>query len=224
MTNDAIALEFTRQIDIVLESKTEDIVVYSQETIRKIELRIEAAYCRRYPQWFSGSVNSGVWESAAYRLLEVATNKPGLPIDPELYVAVQKTSSVYPDPWVELTQQGSLVRYRKNLRKIIAKLRTELTTEITRGECRMLRGVDLETVLETEGSRISPLSCYILAHRAGRFDLSIRHHTAALSQHRSCPLYRVASRSLLPSHAYPTTELATGSSSPGQEIIAFSRN
>jgi hypothetical protein len=169
-------------------------------------------------------VNSGVWKSAANRLLEAATGKLGLPIDPELYVAVQKSVSVNPDPWVELTQQGSLARYRKNLRKIISKLREELTSEITRGECRMLRGVDLDVVLETEGSRLSPLSCYILAHRAGRFDLSMRHHAAALSQHRSCPLYRLASRSLLPGHAYPSMELVAEPSSARQEIIAFSLN
>jgi hypothetical protein len=199
-------------------------VVYNQESVRKIALRIERAYCRKYTQWFSASVTPGVWESAANRLLEASMDKLGLPIDPELYVAVQERSRVTPDPWVELTQQGSLVRYRKALRRIIAQLREELTREITRGECRMIRGLDLDQVLETEGSRISPLSRYILAHRAGRLDLSIRHHAAALSQHRSCPLYRLAARSLLPGHAYPSIELVADTSSVGQEIIAFSRN
>ncbi len=199
-------------------------MVHSQEMVRKIALRIERAYCRKYSYWFSATVAQGVWEFAANRLLESCSDKLSLPIDPEFYVAVQKRSRFIPDPWVELTQERSLIRYRKAMKKIIVKLRRELTEEVTRGECRLLRGVDLDVVLQTEGSRISPLSRYILARRAGRIDLSIVHHAAALSQHRSCPLYRLAARSLLQGHEYPAPGIAVDSSTVGQEIIAFSRN
>jgi hypothetical protein len=197
---------------------------YTQESIRKIALRIERAYCRRYPQWISAGMTPGVWDSAATRLLVASQDKLGLPIDPELFVAVQEPTRVTPDPWSELTQHRSVVRYRKALKRIILRLRQELKAEITRGECRILRGLDLDQVLETEGSRLSPLSRYILSHRAGRLDLSIKHHSAALNQHRSCPLYRIAARSLLPDHAYPAMELPADSTMIGQEFISFSRN
>ncbi len=199
-------------------------MIYAQESIQEIALRIERAYCRRYPQWKSAGMTPGVWESAASRLLEASADKVNLPVDPEFFVAVQPKSSVRPDPWSELTQFRSVVSYRKSVKRIVAQLRKELKAEVTRGECRLLRGLDLDHVLETEGARISPLSRYILSRRAGRLDLSIKHHAAALNQHRSCPLFQLAARTLIPSHAYPSIERIAESSVFGQELATFSRN
>jgi ribosomal protein L19E len=84
--------------------------------------------------------------------------------------------------------------------------------------------VTLEEILAGEGARISPLSRYILAHRAGRADLSKMNRAGALSQHQSCPLYRVAARRLLSGNAYPSTDLVSDSSLTDHKMIAFSRN
>ena len=82
----------------------------------------------------------------------------------------------------------------------------------------------LEQVFAAEGDRITPLSRYILAHRDGGHDLSRRHREAAQSQHRSCPLYRIASRCLLPSHAYPTRPRRQMARSEDNVMAAFSLN
>ena len=176
------------------------------ETIDRVAGRIEAAYRRRFPDWSDVGSTPGVWESAARRLFETDSGMVGLPIDPELYGASQIPGRLGPEPWADLTQSRSLTRYRRCLRGIILQLRRELRVEIARAECRMLRGVSLDELLETEGARLSPLSCYILSHRLGRADLALKLHSAAVNQHRSCPLYRIAARSLLPAHAYPSTD------------------
>lgn len=199
-------------------------VICTQEMIRILALRIEQAYCRRYSSWKGLGMTPGVWESAAKRLMEASSDALELPIDPEFFVAIQRSTRVTPDPWSELTQTRSLARYRRSMKKIIGNLRRELTEEITRVECRLMRGVQLDKVLVTEGSRISPLSRYIICRRVGRLDLAVRYHLEAYRQHRSCPLYRLAARGLLPNHAYPATEPSVGPTPVDREIVAFSRN
>ena len=51
--------------------------------------------------------------------------------------------------------------------------------------------------------RLSPLGCYIAAQRMGRPEIADQFAVAAAEQHRACPLYRVASQSLLPPDRYP---------------------
>jgi hypothetical protein len=47
------------------------------------------------------------------------------------------------------------------------------------------------------------LGCFIVACRLGRADLASRFVAAATAQHRSCTLYELASRSVLPADCYP---------------------
>ncbi len=54
--------------------------------------------------------------------------------------------------------------------------------------------------------RLSPLGCYIAAHRVGRIDWASYFATAAARQHDACPLYQVATLSLLPADLYPLAE------------------
>jgi hypothetical protein len=199
-------------------------VIRSQDAVGQIAVRIERAYRRLYPGWVPVGLTPGVWESAAARLLEGPGVARGTPVDPELYVAVQVRRRHSPDPWAELTQRRSLDRYLRALRRIVGQLRQELKSEVRRAECLLVRGVALEEVLRSEAVRISPLGRYILAYRAGRRDLSSCHRVAAARQHRSCPLYRLASRSLLPGHAYPLSDLATRRVDTDREIGAFSLN
>jgi hypothetical protein len=199
-------------------------VICSQDVIGQLAVRIERAYCRKYPKWLPIGLTPGMWESASSRLVEASKRGSNIPVDPELFVAVQVRSRLAPDPWVELTQQRSLNRYIKALRRIIGQLRRELKGELDRAERCLRRGVELDDVLAREGSRLSPLSRLILAHRAGRLDLTQRHLPAALRQHRSCPLYSLAARSLLPSHAYPSSDLAIDPTTNAHEIISFSLN
>jgi len=199
-------------------------VIFSQEAIGELAGRIERAYRRRHPMWQSVGLTPGVWESAAARLYEAAAVHPTIPVDPELYVAVQDRGEPRHGPWAELAQVGALRRYLKAVGKIVGQLRVELRSEVRRAEIRLNRGVPLDQVLASETTRLSPLSRYILAHRAGRPDLSIRWRAAAEGQHRSCPLYRLASRALLPSRAYPTSEEVLCTRPGVIEIVSFSIN
>jgi hypothetical protein len=198
-------------------------VISSQDDIEQLADRIERAYRRRYPAWNSIGLTPGVWDSAAARLLEAAVLEPAIPIDPELFVAVQIRSGIRLDPWAELTQTRSLRRYLRALDRIVGQLREELHKEVRRAEGRLLRGMTLDQLLASDASRISPLTLYILAHRAGRHDLSLRLRSEAGAQHRSCPLYRLASKSLLPAHAYPL-DPGHDSARNDSELFAFSVN
>lgn len=207
-----------------LRVSIEVIVICSQDSISEIAARIETAYRRKYPRWVCVGLTPGVWESAASRLLGATRCGSGVPVDPELFVAVQARGRLSPDPWSELTQRTSIGRYIRMLRQIICQLQRELRSEVRRAECRLHRGLTLDQVLAEEGGRLSPLACYILAHRAGRADLSSRHRPSAENQHRSCPLYRLASRSLLPSHAYPACELEANRTLRKLDFATFSVN
>lgn len=201
----------------------EVVVITSQDAIGQLADRIERAYHRRFPGWSSAGLTPGVWESAASRLSESGDVEPAIPIDPELFVAVQVARDGLRDPWAELTQQQALRCYLRAVRRIVGQLREELRREVRLAEGRLLRGVTLDQLLATKAARISPLTFYILAHRAGRLDLSLMIRREAAGQDRSCPLYRLASRSFLPSHAYPQ-EPAMATAHDDNQIIAFSVN
>ena len=198
-------------------------MISSQDDIGLLADRIERAYRRRYPSWKAVGLTPGVWDSAAARLLEAAELEPAIPIDPELYVAVQVGSGIRPDPWAELTQSYSLRLYLRALGRIVGQLRDELLREVRRAEGRLLRGMTLDQLIVSEAAGVSPLALYILAHRAGRDDLAWRLRGEVEGQHRSCPLYLLASRSLLPGHAYPLDHRQAPARG-GSELLAFSVN
>ena len=88
----------------------------------------------------------------------------------------------------------------------------------------MASGKGLDEVLSALGSRISPLTCYILAYRAGRADLADQHRVSAEKQHRSCPLYRQVIRSLLPGRADHFPEHGPETLRVAPESVQFSLN
>ena len=74
---------------------------------------------------------------------------------------------------------------------------------MVRAERRIGRGDIPEQILAPDGPTLSPLAGFIVACRADRWDLARELLPGALRQHRACPLYREASRRLLPPEAYP---------------------
>ena len=70
---------------------------------------------------------------------------------------------------------------------------------------------------------LSALGCFIVACRARRSDIAKRFHSAALIQHGSCPLYRQASRRLLPADSYPGGEPTNDPHRHGYGGDSFSR-
>jgi len=199
-------------------------VIRSQDAINELAIRIENAYRRKYRRWICVGLTPGVWESAASRLIEAAESDPNIPIDPELFVAVQTRTRLSPDPWSELTQHSSLDRYMNALRRIITQLRRELRSELHRADSHLDQGMTLDQVLKAEGSSLSPLTCFILAHRAGRRDLCSYYRTGAQRQHRSCPLYKSACRSFLPNQAYPAVDHEINRANRSRDTRAFSLN
>jgi len=189
--------------------------------------RIERAYLRRQPYWRQGCSNPQVWASAAVTLIRLHRTDPTIPLDPELYVAAQPLSSPLADPWEDLAQASSAKRYRRRVRQIIRMLRMELQDEVRHAEDLVTQGESISVVLTAKSRSLSPLGRYIVAYRAGRLDLAGRCRSSAQAQHRSCPLYRHASRELLPRKAYPVLELASGLDFPSraaEKIPLFSLN
>ncbi len=180
-------------------------MISSQEAIDAVASRIERAYRRRFPAWLPLGLSAGVWTAAAFRLLEAAKDDPSIPVDPELYVAVQKKARLRQDPWVELTHPRSSTRYLRAIRRIARGLRAELRSELHRCERRLLQGESVDQLIASEEAKVSPLACFILAHRASRPDLSARFRAAAQGQDRACPLYRLACRPMLPAQLYPAS-------------------
>ena len=136
----------------------------------------------------------------------MATANPLIPVDPEFLVAAQPTVTQAHDPWGELAGERAVRRYLRAVRRVVGQLREELRQEVRIAERRLLRGVTLDQLLETKNAKISPLTRFILAHRAGRDDLSSQFRAAAENQHRSCPLYRLAARTWISVPVYPTPE------------------
>jgi hypothetical protein len=182
-------------------------VLATQETIDHLADRIERAYSLRRPAWNRGCSTRRVWAAAALRLWQAHANDPTLPLDCELFVGCQPITGSLGDPWVELTQVGAARRYRTQVRRIVRRLRRELKREIQRAERILSQSLRLTFTSLSQDRRLSPLGCYIAAQRMGRPDIADQFTLTAVDQHRACPLYQSASRTLLPVDLYPAAEL-----------------
>ena len=191
----------------------------TQTTIDRLATRIERAYRLRRASWYRGCTTSRVWTTAAAMLLQVHKDDPAIPLDPELYVAVQPDDTSFDDPWIGLIRPEAAARYRRQVRAMVRRLRAELRGEIRSAERRVGRGEELGAVLIGASHRLSPLGCYIVALRAGSDKLAERFRAGAASQHRSCPLYHQASLPLLPPGRYPVNV-----SSVNEEFVAKPRH
>jgi len=184
-------------------------MIPTQEVLDPLAARVECAYGLRRPRWWRGCSTQRVWFAAALRLWEVhARDSSRVPLDAELFVASQPISIAFPNPWTELAGPEAALRYGSRVRQIVCKLGTELRREVRRAERSIRRGRAIFDVLSAQDGRLSPLSCFIVAQRAGRADLADRFAVAAAVQHRSCPLYRSASLALIPADSYPVESLA----------------
>ncbi len=173
--------------------------------VEELAERIERAYRLQRPDWCEMSSSAGVWSVAAKVLLASCENAPDLPLDPELFVSAQPRVDRYPEPWNEFTRPEASLHYRKLVAEIVRCLRVELTGEVRRAETLLATGRSLAQVLGSKKRGISPLGCYIVAHRAGRSAFAKRFLSAAVAQHQACPLYRQASTVLLAASAYPVS-------------------
>ncbi len=182
----------------------------TQDEIEQIGGRIERAYYLRRsgPQWTGSTV--GLWSVAATRLIQSHWDDPTIPVDPELYVAAQPMDARRTSPWFDLSQEISARRYCRYVRKIVRGLRAELLLEIRLAERRIRRGVCLDEVVSPQSRSLSPLGCYIVAHRAGLDELAEHFQSSAEIQHKSCPLYRPASLPWLSLNAYPVKGPSVG--------------
>jgi hypothetical protein len=165
--------------------------------------RIERAYALRRAGWDRGCSTGRVWAAAAMCLWQAHVDDPAIPLDCELFVASQPITGTLGDPWVELTQVEAGRRYRIQVRRIVRRLRRELKREVQRAEQLMTDGGRLAMSILTQDARLSPLGCYIAAQRMGRADIAEQFAGGAVEQHHGCPLYQVASVSLLPPDRYP---------------------
>ena len=178
-------------------------VISTQNNLDQVAERIERAYRRRHSTWLATGLTPGVWTAAAVRLNDVSHNRVVLPIDPELFVAVQNYKSFRRDPWRELTQEGSVKTYRFAVRKIISQLKIELAAEMRWSKRFLEAGGSLDEVMAISKSRVSPITKLVLCHRQQRQDLAETIRPAAEAQHLACPLYQFAYRNLMPSLSYP---------------------
>jgi hypothetical protein len=183
-------------------------VLPTQETIEHLAERIERAYSLRRAGWDGGCSTRRVWAAAALRLWQAHVEDPALPLDSELFVAAQPITGALGDPWQALTQVEAGRRYRLQVRRIVHRLRLELGREVRRAEERLQEGRPLTLTALACDRRLSPLGCYIAAHRMGHAELAQGFALPAAEQHRACPLYRLASLSLLPADRYPADDMA----------------
>jgi hypothetical protein len=189
-------------------------LVFPPQAIDQLAKRIQRAYLHHFSAGVRDWSGSGVWEVAAAYLLELHRDTPGLPLDPELFVASQSTSIRCDDPWTLLTLPESRRRYCDRVRQIIRNLRRELRRELRGAERRLDVGITLEMVLEMPSRFFSPLGKYILAHRSDRPDLADAWWPEAREQHRSCPLYVNACDGLIGPGLYPVLDLM-----PGRDLV-----
>ena len=185
-----------------------------QTVIDTLADRIERAYRLRRPDWDGVCSTPRVWTAAAALLFDAREGDDLLPIDPELFVRAQPMESPYPDPWRELTDPAALTRYRHGVETIVSRLRAELAREVGRAERQIGAGQPIGKVLSSKSGWLSALGRLIVARRAGRFALARRFFPDAVTQHQSCPLYRLASLNLLPAEDYPVPAGAEPSAAP----------
>ena len=160
--------------------------------------RIEAAYRRRHSKWVGTGLTPGVWTAAAGRLSGITAVSPNLPIDPELYVAVQNYKPFRRDPWRELTQEESARRYRSSVRKIVKQLKAELAGELDWSNQLLNTGRSIDDVITVAKSRVSAITKLALCVRHNREDLAAIVRPDAEAQQLACPLYLFACRNLMP--------------------------
>jgi hypothetical protein len=178
-------------------------VLVDHNLLDALAVRIENAYRLRRRDWNAGCSTGRVWSAAALRLVEVQQEVPWLPLDPELFVAAQPLKQPFVNPWCALTEVRAARRYRKRVQQIVAGLAAELRSEVARAERRIKQGESIDHVLAPGGLSLSPLGGFIVACRAERWDIARQLLPSAVSQHNACPLYRQASRRLLPPESYP---------------------
>jgi len=178
-------------------------VIITQKNLDQLAERIERAYRRKHPNWVATGVTPGVWTSAAIRLHDASSIDPSTPIDPELFVAVQKETAFRCDPWHELTQEAATRVYRVAIRKIVRHLKAELAAELRCSKRFLKAGGSIEAMMTHSKSRISPIIKLVVCHRSHRSDLAEVVRPAAEAQHLACPLYRIACDNLLKHSDYP---------------------
>ena len=127
-------------------------VLTTQASLDGLAERIERAYRRRHSGWFRGCSTERVWSAAAAILVQLHQEDPTLPLDPELYVAVQPIAApgaAFDDPWVGLTQAAAARRYRKRVREMVRGL-------LRRAACRdsLCRGSDRSRRGDRQGPRV----------------------------------------------------------------------
>jgi hypothetical protein len=200
-------------------------VLPTQECIDRLGVRIEQAFTLRCSKWYRGCSTSRVWAAAATILWQAHHEEPDIPLDPELYVASQGLTGPFVDPWLCLAHPDAVRRYRRRIHHIVGRLRAELRREIKRAKELVRGGRRLAAVVRQQDRRLSPLGLFIAAHRAGRPDLAARLRLGAIKQHESCPLYRLATRTLLDVGLYPVADSTRSSHEvqvaivPGRETV-----
>ena len=175
----------------------------SQIKLDQLADRIEKAYRLRHPNWQSTGLTPGVWSTAAARLNATSRGLRSVPIDPELFVAVQNYKSFRRDPWTELAQENSANLYRQAVRRLINQLKAELREELRWSIRFMGSGGSLDNLLTTPRSKASPLTALCMFIQHNRFDLVGQVKAAAEQQHQACPLYRFACKQTIPASLYP---------------------
>jgi hypothetical protein len=179
-------------------------VIPNQEVISDLACRIETAYRLRFSRWLGGCSTARVWDQAALYLWQAHENAPErTPLDAELYVASQKVSGGFANPWLDVAHPDAVARYRLRVDEIVGQLKVELEQEIVWAERAISRGRAIRKVLKPRKGRLTHLGCYITALRADRADLAERFASGAALQHQACPLYRAASSALIAAEDYP---------------------
>ncbi len=182
----------------------------SLSVIDGLASRIERAYRRKRLNLVECGLGPRVWETAAALLAELQRSEPWIPLDPEFFVASQDCVALLADPWKELANPRAISRYRRRVRQSVAYLRREIASEVRHAERRSAAGDRLEDVLLEKDRRLSDMGRFIVAHRARMFSLRESFRSGAQLQHRSCPLYREACRSLIAARDYPVLRIAYG--------------
>lgn len=172
--------------------------------------RIERAYLRKFPRRKWGGPDPRFWGLIARALIEAHRAEPWLPLDPEFFVACQPPTSSLTDPWVHLSPDVAMRRYRRRILRIVDDLQSELCDEIRRIDEQVEDEKPLEAVLRKKSRKVSALARYLVAIREGRPDLAELFRIDAEEQHAGCPLYRRACLELFPEAPYPVVDLVPG--------------
>ena len=192
-------------------------MIATQHNLDSLADRIERAYRLRHPNWLATGLTPGVWRIAAVRLYESVASVSTLPIDPELFVAVQNYKSFRRDPWAELTQERAAKAYRLSIQQIVRQLKKELTLEICWSTRYLATTGSIDELLSLPKLKISPIVKLMLCEEHGRSDLAASYRPSAEAQHLACPLYRLACKHLVPAHHYPRPEAVMANTMAAQE-------